>query len=88
MSDKLEDIVRSEIVKLPLHSFTFMEPRDMEEAAILCAKWHIHMLQLLVEVKDKEDSRNYYWLESKLAHLLGRCDENMCLYCNGGNLDV
>ena len=86
--EKLNEIRKGED-PLPLYKFQYFEPKDVQQAAFLYANWHIHLMQLLLDIQKKDESESK-WIDHRMSHLLGLCLEmdNLCLWCAGESVDV
>ena len=86
--EKLNEIRKGED-PLPLYKFQYFEPKDVQQAAFLYANWHIHLMQLLLDIQEKDESESR-WIDHRMRHLLGLCEEedNLCLWCAGESVDV
>ena len=87
LMDKLKEI-RKGVDPIPLYKFQYFEPKDVQQAAFLYANWHIHLMQLLLDIQEKGDSESK-WIDHRMRHLLGLCEEdNLCLWCAEESIDV
>ena len=87
LEDRLKGIFNGRD-SLPLYKFQYEQPTNLQEAAFLCANWHLHMTQLLVDIREQENPHSR-WVAERLPHLLGLCkDSNFCLWCAGEQVNV
>ena len=87
VNEKLTEIL-SGTNPIPLYKFQYFVPQNIQEAAFLCANWHLHLTQLVVDI-DKQESSESRWISERLTHLLGLCsDDNLCLWCAGDAVNV
>ena len=77
LADDLQ--LQGKIVKEHLSKFRYLEPETQKDASYLAAFWHIFFNDLLNDILDGDESETL-WIQARMAHLLGRCDE-WCLYC-------
>ena len=87
LEDRLKNI-QDGTYEIPLYKFQYETPTSLGESAFLCANWHLHMTQLLVDIQ-KQDNAHSRWVGKRLQHLLGHCkDDNLCLWCAGEQVNV
>ena len=87
LMERLKEIRKGEN-PIPLYKFQYFPPTDLQQAAFLCANWHVHLMQLLVDIQEKDDLQSK-WIDRRMRHILGLCaDDKLCLWCAGDQVNV
>ena len=87
LMERLKEIRKGED-PIPLYKFQYFTPTDLQQAAFLCANWHVHLMQLLVDIQE-EDNPQSRWIDRRMRHILGLCEEDkLCLWCAGELVNV